>query len=111
MAAVEIANLFAGLDPGGAEETFTALAAGNSFRLERIVSSGQATPSGEWFDQDRPEWVLLLRGSAGLLFAGEAAARTLEPGDCLEIPPHVRHRVEWTDPDGPTVWLALHFEP
>jgi len=30
------------------------------------------------------------------------------PGDWIEIPPHVRHRVEWTETDEPTVWLAIH---
>ena len=80
-----------------------------SFKLERIVSSGQATPPGEWFDQDRDEWVALLSGSAGLLFEGEDHPRPLRPGDYLLIPAHVRHRVEWTEPGTETVWLALHF--
>ena len=78
-------------------------------RLERIVSIGHATPAGHWHDQDRDEWVLLLRGSAGLRFEGDAAAVTLRPGDHVLIPAHRRHRVEWTDAAEPTVWLALHF--
>jgi cupin 2 domain-containing protein len=84
------------------------LAAGN-FRLERIVSSGQATPAGEWYDQDTHEWVALLSGGAGLRFEDEAEPRVLSPGDYLLIPAHRRHRVEWTDPETPTVWLALHY--
>ncbi|MDB5688244.1 MAG: cupin [Sphingomonas bacterium] len=54
------------------------------------------------------EWVLLVSGSAGLTFDG-AAERTLVPGDCLAIPAGTRHRVAWTDPGGPTVWLAVHL--
>jgi cupin 2 domain-containing protein len=80
-----------------------------SFHLERIVSLGQATPAGEWYDQDTHEWVLLVSGRAGLRFAREAAMRLLSPGDYVHIPAHCRHRVEWTDPDQPTVWLALHY--
>ena len=30
-------------------------------------------------------------------------------GDHLLIPRHVRHRVERTDPDRETIWLAVHF--
>jgi cupin 2 domain-containing protein len=102
-------KLFANLPERLAEEDFRTLLDEPGFRLERIVSTGQATPAGEWYDQAQPEWVVLLTGSAGLLIAGEAAPRRLEPGDWLLIPAGVRHRVEWTDPDRPTVWLALHY--
>ena len=37
-----------------------------SFWLERIISMGQATPAGDWYDQDTHEWVLLLTGEAEL---------------------------------------------
>lgn len=79
-------------------------------RLERIVSLGHATPPGEWYDQQRDEWVVLLSGAARLAFEGEDGERALEPGDWLWIPAHVRHRVAWTDPHEPSVWLALHCE-
>lgn len=80
-----------------------------NLRLERIVSAGQATPAGEWLDQDRDEWVILLRGAAGVSFEGEAGMRLLAAGDYLHIPARRRHRVEWTAPGEPTVWLAVHF--
>ncbi len=79
------------------------------FKLERIVSSGQATAPGEWFDQNTNEWVILLSGSAGLLFEGEEEGSVMYPGDYVHIPVHKRHRVEWTDPEQKTVWLALHY--
>lgn len=82
-----------------------------AFRLEKIVSSGHATPHGEWFDQALDEWVVLLSGSAGLLFEGEGEPTVMYPGDSLLIPAHVRHRVDWTDPSARTVWLALHYNP
>lgn len=79
-------------------------------RIERIVSTGQASPPGFWYDQERAEWVLLVQGSAGLLFEGEAEPRVLRGGDYLRIPAHRRHRVAWTDPDTPTIWLAIHHD-
>jgi len=98
------------LPADAAEEIFTCLLEAKGFRLERIISAGQATPLGEWYDQDDHEWVVLLRGSAGLRFQGESQVHVLNPGDYLEIPAHRRHRVEWTDGREKTVWLALHFK-
>lgn len=89
-------------------ERFEALLDLPGLTLERIVSTGQATPEGEWLDQERSEWVVLLRGSAELRFEGEAPM-SLAPGDWVLIPAGRRHRVERTDIDRPTVWLALHF--
>ena len=78
-------------------------------RLERIVSVGHATPPGEWYDRARDEWVVVLRGRARVRIEGEADDRALGVGDHLLLRAHVRHRVEWTDPSGPTVWLAVFF--
>ena len=103
-------NVFAGLPAHLPQEVVENLLQTGSFRLERIISTGQATPAGQWYDQDAPEWVILLSGGAGLRFESEAQVRTLAPGDYVLIPAHCRHRVEWTDPDRATVWLALHFE-
>ncbi len=80
-------------------------------RIERIVSSGQASLPGFWYDQAETEWVLLVRGEALLRFEDETEARRLHPGDWLCIEPRQRHRVEWTAADGPTVWLAVHCTP
>ena len=90
------------------EERLTELLAAPGLRIERIVSTGQASPPGFWYDQDWAEWVLVLAGSAGLLFEDEAEPRVLGPGDHVLIPAHARHRVAWTDPGRPTVWLAVH---
>jgi cupin 2 domain-containing protein len=102
-------NLLAAL-PGRLDaEQIIALLANENLRIERIVSTGQASPPGFWYDQEWPEWVLLVSGSAGLLFEDEAEPRVLRPGDYLLIPAHRRHRIAWTDVDYPTVWLAVHF--
>ncbi|MGE5503476.1 MAG: cupin domain-containing protein [Actinomycetota bacterium] len=104
-------NLLADLPAGGAEEDFATLLAGTGFRLLRIVSLGHATPAGQWYDQSDDEWVMVVSGRAGLRIEGEAAERRLGPGDWVLLPAGLRHRVEWTDADRPTVWLALHAAP
>ena len=106
-----IANLFAPLPAVTGSEVFEALLEQPGFRLERIVSTGQATPEGEWLQQEEHEWVLLVTGAASLRVEGDAEALSLKPGDFILIPSGCRHRVEWTDPAQPTVWLALHYSP
>ena len=100
-------SLFADVPARLEEEEIAVLAELPGARIERIVSTGQASPDGFWYDQDWTEFVVVLSGSAGLRIEGEATARILGPGAWLEIPPHVRHRVDWTDADEPTVWLVV----
>lgn len=78
-------------------------------RIERIVSTGQCSPAGFWYDQPEGEWVIVLQGQATLRFEDTAEPSQMAPGDFIDIAPHRRHRVEWTDPDRPTVWLAVHY--
>jgi cupin 2 domain-containing protein len=92
------------------EQIITLLRAPN-VRIERIVSTGHATAPDQWYDQEQAEWVLVLAGSAGLMFEGETEPRLLESGSYVHIAAHVRHRVAWTDPSRPTVWLAIHYHP
>ena len=102
-------HLFTGIPAALPAEQFDTLFHTGGCRLERIISIGHATPSGEWYDQDGDEWVALLQGQAGLRFADEGVARLLTPGDYVWIPAHCRHRVEWTSADPPAIWLALHL--
>lgn len=88
-------------------EFFESLLDTKHVRIERIISTGQATPPGEWYDQEHDEWVMVLSGSAGLRDAQHTYA--LKPGDYVYIPAHHRHRVEWTDAHQPTIWLAVHI--
>jgi cupin 2 domain-containing protein len=106
---VKSGDVFADLPRVLAEEEISILAQTAGARIERIVSTGQASPAGFWYDQEFTEWVVLLSGSAGLLIEGEDAPRELRPGVYVEIPAHARHRVEWTDAGQPTVWLAVHL--
>ncbi len=94
-----------------ADEITETLCQGRGVRIERIVSTGQITPEGQWYDQDGDEFVLVVAGAARLLIEGEAQDRELAAGDWLLLPAHCRHRVTWTDADKPTVWLAVHLAP
>jgi cupin 2 domain-containing protein len=102
-------NLFAGAAASTKSEVITTLLARPGIRLERIVSTGQNSPVGFWYDQSEDEWVVVLSGSASIDFEyGDPVS--LAPGDYLLIPAHRRHRVAFTHPALPTVWLAIHVE-
>jgi cupin 2 domain-containing protein len=102
-------NLFANISHDLPAELIEPLLTRPGVRMERIVSRGHCSPSDFWYDQAEDEWVLLLEGAARLRFEdGEVVEMT--PGSYLDIPAHRRHRVEWTDPQRNTVWLAVFFE-
>ena len=101
-------NLLTGLPLRQAEEQVERLIDSPDLRIERIVSTGQASPPGFWYDQPDDEFVVLLAGAARLRFEADDIGLDLGPGDWVEIPAHARHRVEWTQADPPTVWLAVH---
>ncbi|HEY5999233.1 MAG TPA: cupin domain-containing protein [bacterium] len=103
-------NLFDDATAPGGRERFDELLARDGARVERIVSTGQTTPPGEWFDQAGEEWVALLTGRATLLFEGGERVE-LAAGDWVAIPARARHRVEATSADPPCVWLAVHLPP
>jgi cupin 2 domain-containing protein len=81
----------------------------DNVRIERIVSRGHASPESGWYDQDENEWVIVLKGSAKLVF-DDGADVCLEAGHYINIPAHKKHRVAWTDPDVVTIWLAIFYK-
>lgn len=91
------------------EETFESLLMKPDMRIERIISSGQASPPGFWYSQPQSEWVTVLQGSAGLKFENEKEVRVMNAGDFVNIPALCRHRVEWTSTEEPTIWLAIYY--
>lgn len=102
-------NLFDNTPQSLPQEFIEVMTKSDNVTIERIVSRGHVTPEGEWYDQDRNEWVVLLTGAARLkLEEGEELVH-LNPGDSLLLPAHLRHRVEWTDPDQDSIWIAVHF--
>lgn len=106
--AIQRSNLFQDVPIAPGREQIETLLETEAFRLEHIVSMGHRTPDGEWYDQDRDEWVALLSGQARLRFENPPEEIDLTPGDCVIIPRGRRHRVEWTEPDRPSVWVTLH---
>ena len=103
-------NLFADLpDFPVPEEISTVLYNNDKVKIERIVSTGQASPPGFWYDQPQQEWVILLSGSAVIRFKDPENLISLQKGDFLAIPAHQLHRVESTSQEGNTLWLAFFF--
>ena len=103
-------NIFSNIPKHIPQEIFEEIIATENIKIERIISKGHATPDDKWYNQDKNEWVILLKGSAGLLFEGEDNPITLDPGDYILIPAHMKHRVEWTDQTEMTIWLAVHYD-
>ncbi len=103
-------NLFAELPHSLQEERTENLAVTKNVRIERIVSTGQASPAEFRYDQSEHEWVVILQGEAEIEFEVPEDRRRMKPGDYVLIPAHRKHRVAWTSPDEPTVWLAVFFE-
>lgn len=101
-------NLLANLPADLPEEFVSTLVRTGTVRIQRIVSLGHVSPPDFWYDQDQNEWVVLLCGAAQLQL--EDRVLDLRPGDWVHIVAHQRHRVAWTVPNAPTVWLAVHFE-
>jgi cupin 2 domain-containing protein len=101
-------NLFDNIPKDLPDELYETLSGSGQIRIERIVSHGHASPPDFWYDQGSTEFVLLIRGRAQLAFEEETV--DLHPGDYLTITAHRKHRVIWTDPDAPTIWLAVHYQ-
>ena len=101
-------NLFTDLPANLPDELLTTLLKAANIRIERMVSHGHVSPEGFWYDQDEHEWVIVLQGAARLRF--EDSVVELKPGDFVNIPAHRKHRVEWTTPDEPTIWLAVFYK-
>jgi cupin 2 domain-containing protein len=102
-------NLYADLPSILSKELIEVLAENKHVRIERIVSTGHASPDGFWYDQEEAEWVVVLKGEAKVLFEGDGEPVHMKPGDHINFPAHRKHRVQWTTPDETTVWLAVFY--
>ena len=106
----DVKNIYENISNHIPEELFQEILRTKTLKIERIVSKGHSSEISFWYDQEENEWVFLLKGSAGLLFKGDEKVVVLKPGDYINIPSHTKHRVEWTDPNMETVWLAIHYK-
>jgi cupin 2 domain-containing protein len=102
-----VKNIFADLPQQLPKELVQILIRAADVRIERIISLGHASPADFWYDQPLHEWVIVLQGAARLQF--EDGMVEIKPGDFLNIPAFTKHRVDWTTPDEPTVWLGVRY--
>lgn len=102
-----ITNIFDALPQKMPKEVVETLIQAADVRIERIISHGHASPADFWYDQPQHEWVIVLKGAARLQF--EDGMVEMKVGDFLNIPAHKKHRVDWTTPDEPTVWLGVRY--
>lgn len=102
-------DLFAGIPDHLKDELIETIFQTSNFRIERIVSHGHSSDEGFWYDQSDNELVILLKGNAVLRFENQSQLIKMKPGDYLHIKKHVRHRLEWTNPELETIWLAVHY--
>lgn len=91
------------------QEQFDILQKNKHIKIERIISKGHSSPLTGWYDQVQSEWLIVLQGEAIIEFEGEQVKTVLKAGDYLNIAPHQRHKVSWTDPACETIWLAVHY--
>ena len=105
-----VSNIYSDIPDDLTHEVFEEILRNGSLKLERIISKGHETSKDQWYDQDRDEWVILLKGSAGLVIEGEGETVVLKPGDYVHLPAHLKHRVEWTDTEEETIWVAVYYQ-
>ena len=89
----------------GGERFEPILSGSDGLLVERIISTGQTTSPGHWYDQEKDEWVCVLEGEAGILYEN-GREHHLTRGSTLFIPRRLRHRVTYTS--SPCIWLAVH---
>jgi cupin 2 domain-containing protein len=105
---MELSNIFESMPANPDEEVVDLIAQNENTKIERIISRGQTSPATGWYDQEKDEWVMLLKGEAIISFEN-AMEVNLKAGDYLNITAHTKHKVKWTDPNVETVWLAVHY--
>ena len=101
-------NIFEDIPANLHKEVIESLVDSENVRIERIISKGHTSPDTGWYDQQRNEWVVVLKGAAVLSFSDKSAV-SLKAGDHVNIAAHEKHKVTWTDPDTETIWLAIHY--
>lgn len=104
----EVGNIFKLPDKLPPKELFETLLDNDRVVIEKVVSTGQVTPPGEWYDQDRDEWLIVLQGEGELSYEDSSCIK-LTTGDYLLIPAHYKHRVEYTSVEPPCIWLTIFF--
>jgi len=102
-------SLFGDIPSALRTEFVERLAGRKGVRIERIVSRGQCSAVGFWYDQAETEWVLLVKGAGRIRFEADDSVVEMRAGDHITIAPRARHRVDWTTPDEETIWIAVFY--
>lgn len=102
-----VTNIFDDLPQHLPKEVVQTLIRASDVRIERIISHGHASAADFWYDQPQHEWVIILKGAARLQFQDSMVE--MKVGDCINISAFKKHRVDWTTPDEPTVWLGVRY--
>lgn len=103
-----LSNIFESIPGNLDDEVVDLIVQNENATIERIISRGHTSPATGWYDQQKDEWVMVLKGEAIISFENGKAVN-LKAGDYINIPAHTKHRVKWTDPNVATVWLAVHY--
>ena len=103
-----IENIFEFPNQLPSQELFETLLNHDQVLIKRIISTGQVTPAGEWYDQEQNEWLIVLQGSGELSYEDNSRIK-LKTGDYLLIPAHLKHRVEYTSTEPACIWLTIFF--
>ncbi len=105
---MKLGNIFDSIPDNLDEEVFDLLLQNNQLKIERIISKGQSSPKSGWYNQDKNEWVIVLKGEAAISFEHDKDVN-LKVGSYLDIPAYTKHKVIWTDPETETIWLAITY--
>lgn len=98
-------NFYAKIPKILAKEQIEKLVSSSRVDIERIVSNAHVTPIGTWYNQDKNEFVSVLKGHAVVRFEDETVK--IKKGDWIIIPAHKKHRVEKTARK--TIWLTVFY--
>lgn len=105
---MKLKNIFESIPDNLEEEIFEQLLQSEHVKIERIISKGHRSPESGWHNEEKNEWVIVLKGEAVISFENEIDVN-LKAGSHINIPAHKRHKVSWTDPKTETIWLAVHY--
>lgn len=105
---MQLKNIFESIPNNLDEEIFEQLVQSETVKIERIISKGHRSPETGWYEQERNEWLIVLKGEAIISFENGIDIN-LKAGSHINIPAQKRHKVSWTDPKAETIWLAVHY--
>ncbi|MFZ4398615.1 MAG: cupin domain-containing protein [Bacteroidales bacterium] len=102
-------NIFDIIQPFSDKELIDILFKNENIIIERIISFGNPSPDGFWYNQPNNEWVILLTGEAEIEYKNGDKIY-LKAGDYLLIPSNQEHRVSYTSKSPNCTWLCFYFK-